>query len=753
MPFEENPTSAPVPSSSPDGYDFFNEQDTQGDDQFSDADKAAAILQEYWALEQEGEKLWATLKDKEQEFFEAFERRGLLVMARLVYGMYFGLSGSSGVSSEYQTQTIRFSGEDGELLEFSINEIRSFFDQIFNMTTRNRPAFQAQAVNTDYASLAQVESADSTVQYYYEQVFGERKEKEAVKLEGMYGKSYIHIEWDPDGGPEIEVDDTIPSPNGELPATKKVKAGEFIINKHYPWDVVCEPYRSEYVGHLWRMVIPPARSKFEMIARFPLYAEQIQKAQPEENPYFFKFPGSDPQARQPEDLCSLRIFYHVRNAACPEGRKCLFVNGVMVQDEPLPIDEIPVIPLMSCELHGTSFGISDLWNLIPLEQMQNQVMSDMATNIEAFGRPPLLLPEGTDIDLDALANGQKVLFLPPNVQTPEPIKFPQVPDISFKVVQLLREFKQSLSGLNAIARGDTNSNVTSGAHAALYSQIAVDAQSPRAVELDLLRERVANQLLMYLKKYAQHPQLVAITGVDERSYLQEMTKEDFSGVHRVVIKSCNPMLKTTAGKMQLAEVLRDWPGQPLKDPAQIVELVTSGQLKPSYNVERVMELSVRRENELLLKGPPVQELPGEVDPTTGMQGPPKKIVPAVPVYATDNAAKHLIGHLQVLYSPAAANNPAIRDAVLAHLLNHTDVARGGDPYLAQLLGNPPPYQAAPPGGPPDKGQPGSPDQGAGANGSGPTEGTQKASADVLAKDDSKGGLPSPAKPAEQPGPQ
>ena len=75
------------------------------------------------------------------------------------------------------------------------------------------------------------------------------------------------------------------------------------------------------------------------------------------------------------------------------------------------------------------------------------------------------------------------------------------------------------------------------------------------------------------------------------------------------------------------------------------------------------------------------------------------------------------------------------------------------PYLAQLLGNPPPYQAAAPGGPPDKGQPGSPDQGAGANGSGPTEGTQKATADVLAKDDSKGGMPSPAKPAEAPGPK
>lgn len=670
------------------------QEDTVNPGEYSDLEELQNIMSQYWAAEKDGQKLWNTLRDKEQAFYEAVERRGLLVMCRMVYGAYFGLSGSQGVSSRWQTQSIQFSGEDGELIEFSVNEIRSFYDQIINMTCKNRPSFQAQAINTDYESLAEVNSADSTVQYYYEQVYGERKEKEVVKSEILYGKAYTHIDWDPDGGPDIEIEEPVPSQFGDLPAVKqKVKAGEFLIDKHPFWEVVTEPYRSEYDSHLWRMVVPPKRSKWEMIARYPVFAKQIHESSPDDNAYEYRFPGADPMAKCPEDMVNIRIFYHAKSGAIPQGRKCLFVNGILVDDKPLPIDVIPIIPMMSCELHGTSFGISDLWNLMPCEQMQNQVLSDIATNIEAFGRPPIAMQEGTDVDLDALANGQKVLFVPAGAIVPQPVKFPQVPDVSFKIVEMLRQFKQSLSGLNAIARGDTTSNVTSGAHAALYSQIAVEAQAPRAMELDLMREKIGNVLLMFLKKYAKHPQIVAIAGADERAYLEEFTGEDLAGVHRVVVKTSNPQLRTAAGRLQLLEMLLDMPDSPVKDPNQVVEVLASGQFKPAINPTRTSELRARWENEQLLKGPAVTQIPGDPDPMTGMLGPPKMTVPAVPVLATDNVKTHIIQHLEVVNSPASQKNPAVLQAVLAHILEHVDVARNGDPYLAQIIGNMLPQEA------------------------------------------------------------
>lgn len=676
------------------------------EDSYSALEDVKQLLGEYWAATENGDDLWHTLMEKENAFFEAFERRGLLLMARLVFSHYFGLTGNTSQAARWQTQTIAFAGEDGELVEFCVNELRSFYDQIFNMMTKNRPAFQAQAINTDFDSLSTIEAADSMVQYYYEQVLGEKREKEAVKIEGMYGKSYLHVEWDEDGGPDVEMDIEVPGPNGlPLPAKQKVKAGQFIISALYPWNVICEPFRSEHDGHLWRSVVPPNRSKWEMMVRYPLFAKEIYDSSMPESDYKYRFPGSDPLAKEPEDMCAIRIFYHERCGVLPNGRKCVFVNGIMVDSDDLPVDEIPVIPFMSCELHGTSFGISDLWNLIPTEQMQNQVLSDMATNIEAFGRPPIAIQEGTDIDLDALANGQKVLFVPQGMEAPQPIKFPTVPDISFKVLELLRTYKQSLTGLNAIARGETSTNITSGTHAALYSQIAVEAQNPRQMELDLMREKTANLLLQHLKRYAKAPQMVRIIGVDERAYMKEFKKDAWEGVHSVVVKTANPMMRTLAGRLQIVEMLRDWPDQPLKDPKQIVELIVSGQIKPLYSSTRRQELRIKYENEKLANGPEIQETQ-EADPTTG-QLVTKRKVPTVPVFATDNARDHINGHLEELCSPAALENPKIMTAIYAHILDHLDVARNGDPFLAQILQNPTPQEAPM-------------QQQAGANGSGPT---------------------------------
>jgi len=672
-----------------------SESSSGAPEQIASEPEVLEILSKYWAAEKDGPTFWSTCQDKEREFFDAYARRGFFNITRLSFSMYFGTTNNQGTGGQWQTQSLSYGGSNQELLEFSVNEYRSFCDQIFNMACKNRPAFEAQAVNTDYKSLAQIEAADSLVTYFYEEVYGERQEREVVKIEGLYGKAFTHIEWDPDDGEIIAVPQKIPSPLGPVTTKPQMqRAGKLRIGRKFPWDVICEPYRSEHDEHLWRMVIEPKRAKVEMQARWPAFAKQIEDSTLCPSLYEYSIPGADPLAQEAEGLCAIRIFYHKRTMAMPTGRKVIFVNDVMVSDEDLPVDDIPVVPFFSCELHGTSFCVSDLWNLIPLDQMQNQVLSDMATNLESFGRPSLALVEGSDIDIDSLANGQKLVFVPPGKDfMPQPIKFPEFPSFSPKMLEILKQTRQSLSGLNAIARGDTSTNVTSGAHAALYSQIAVEAQSDRQLALDLHRERVGNLIVKFLKAFAKHPQMVAIAGIDQRSYLQYFTEKDWQGVQRVRIKTVNPIMKTQAGRIQLVELLKNFPGIPLKDPQQIVELITSGQFKPMISTTRTSELRIRYENEKLLEGPEVQQVP---DPVTGMV---KTTVPSVPVLATDNATSHLFGHLECLNSPAAMNDPKLSGAILAHIMEHVELARNGDSYLAQLLGNPMPMQPAAPGGP------------------------------------------------------
>jgi hypothetical protein len=716
-------------------------------------DEAADLLSKFWAAERDPKKLYSTVMSKEENYLQAAERRGLFDICRLMYGMYFGVgSGGGSGTTQWATQSIQFSGENGELVEFSANELRSFVDQVVNMMTKDRPAFQCEAQNTDYASLAQVESDDAMVTYFYEQEMGERREKELAKWEALYAKAFQHTDWDPDGGPKVKIPEDVPHPDGALQTEKEVPSGEFDVRALKWWEVISEVGRSEYDKHHWRTAVLHNKSKAEAMVRWPAFAKAISQVTSDDSEWRFKFPGADIEAPVNDDACTFRIFYHAKTAALPHGRRCIFVGDVWVNpdDDKLPTDEIPLKPLMSCELHGTSFGISDLWNLIPLEQMQNQVLSDMATNIEAFGRPPIMLPEGADIDLDALANGQRVIFVPPDMQQPAAMKFPDLPPMSFKMLDLLRSYKQSISQLNAISRGDTAQGVTSGAHAALYEQIAVEAQSPRQLELNLLREATGNIMLQYLKAFAKHPQLVAVVGIDERPYLRTFYPENFAGVARVRVKAANPMMSTISGRMQVVDMLRQFPGNPLSDPQQIIELVTTGKMKPMFNLTRTIDLHVRWENEQLLKGPAVTQMPPQTDPMSGMQVQAGYArVPTVPVVAFESISKHLVAHLEVVYSPEARENPAVMTAALAHLEEHFFYAKNADPFVSQILGNPMPQQLGQPpaageqvpGGQPAGGEP-TPKQSGDA---------VKAMADPNAADDSKSSMPQAAKPAQPAG--
>lgn len=712
----------------------------------STEDEAFELLSDFWAAETDPATLFSNLKDKEENYLQTLERMGFFDMCRAMFSVYFGLSnraGSNGVD-QWETQSIQFAGENGELIEFSVNEIRSFIDQLVDLIVKNRPAFQAEAQNTDFASMAQCEADDAMVTHYYEQEAGERSERELVKRNLLYGKVFRHIDWDPDGGPKVDDVEEVQGPEGPLKKPVKVPAGKFEVGTLYFWNVISEVQRSELDAHQWRLVVLHNKSKQEAMVRWPSYAKEISEVSDDDREWRQKFPGVDPQSPTNEDVCTYRIFYYARTAAMPEGRRCIFVGDVWVNpdDDQLPLEHIPVFPFMDCELHGTSFGVSNMWNLIPLQQMESQVLSDIATNTEAFGRPPLMLPEGSDIDLDALANGQRVIFVPEGVQQPTLLKTPEIPVINFRLLELLKAYKQSITALNAISRGDTAQGVTSGAHAALYESIAVEAQSAKVLELDLMREDSANSMLEILQKFAKHPQLVSIVGIDQRPYLKTFTPQNFAGIPRVRMKTANKATQTMSGRLQILDMLRQFPGAPLSDPQQIIEFISTGKMTPMFNTTRTIDLHVRWENEQLLQGPAVEQSPDGYS-----------FVSEVPALPLENVLKHAVNHMEVLYSPEARENPAVMQAVMAHLEQHFFFGKNADPWVAQVLGNPAPMQlgvmpgqvdpskTAPPGGKPEGGSP-TPKQVGDAG---------QAVADPDATDDSSGGqVPKPAKPAGRP---
>lgn len=663
-----------------------------------DLEAVGTILSKYWCAPHDDEgKFFEEVCKREDTYLNALLTYGMFDQYRLAYNTYWGFSGGASSSfSDFQTQSIRAVGPEGQL-EYCVNEYRSFADQIVNMTTKNRPAFQAQSTNDDSLSVSQVESADTLVKYYYEQIYGEPKEKGTVRTELNYGKAFTYIDWDPDGGAPVTIKEDVPDPEGVLPEEEKqiekeVKPGDFLFHRLFPWQVACDPFKSELTGHSWR-ILNFKKNKYDLIARYPLYAEAIDAVTGGDSSYEAYFPGFSVLSKDADEV-TVRVVLHAPCAVLPQGRRAIFAGEKLIDDGALPIDEIPLIPYITGELDGTCFGVSDLWNLIPCQQMNNAIMSNVANNIDLFGRPIISMYSAGEPNIDELANGSKLLMYDNPESKPEIMKPPDMSEEPLKVFQTNRGMMQALTGLNGISRGESDAAVKSGAHAALYHAMAAESQSPRQTELDLNRERIGNIVFKFLRKYAQHPQMVAIAGENERPYLAKMAKESMQSIQRVSIKTTSPMMRTTAGKLQLADIMRQWPGMPIKDPSEIWELVTTGQLKPLYNATRAETIRIKEENEKLLRGPKVVEVPGQIDPATGMPGAPTKTVPEVPVMITDDIKKHAPHHLETLYSNW--DNPKVRDAVTVHLLEHFSAAQKVSPLMAGVLGLVNPQQFLPP---------------------------------------------------------
>ena len=646
----------------------------------------------------QGEPYWCskTAKDVIQElqrhenvFFETIERRGFGPIWRSTYAQWHGLDPQNWVS--WDTQQVSFEGEDGELLRFRINEFRSYVKQIISMAVGSRPSFQTQAANTDYASLSQVEADDTIVNAIYEQKLGEQKERRTVTEGVLYGLSFSWVNWDPGAGRSVDVQLPLPPEmgGGPSPATRRAKSGDLFLKTLSPWDLIRESTIENVEDHLWSTAIDRP-SKWDLAAQYPRFAKEIKQLSTADHDMTEPLSVIGALSDQSTDRVKVRHWYHKKSEALPAGRYIIYAGSLPLYDGPMPYDELPFVEFCPSQYLGTAFGYADVWDLLPVNQLIDQLISDISTNLSTFGRQLITVGENTDVDIDALANGLRVLTLGQGDEPPQALQLAAIPAASQWFLGYLEARLQRLSGLNAVSRGDAATAVKSGQHAALLHSIAVEAQGAMQLAVDSLRERSANLALRMVGDFSEHPLAVAIAGVDERPYLLDVPTERIQGISRVKVRTANPMLRTQAGRLELAQMLLGMPGA-ITDPAQVLEIIVSGQIKPLYQAPRAQLLRIRWENEQLGKGTGLEERPDATLPPNPDGSPgTNTITPDVPVLSTDNPKQHIEEHLSVLATPLALRTPEIRQAVLAHVAWHIREWRDMDPALAMLLGFPPP---------------------------------------------------------------
>lgn len=604
----------------------------------------------------EGKETASVLLEKATDWRNTLTTNGYLEKLRTCWSAYHGAYFTDTTSGH----TITFAGEQGELAQLPVNHVRNLAQHMYVMTTSSRPSMEARAANGDYKTSAQVTLANGLLDYYMREKRLERYINKAVELAIVIGAGYVKVEWDATAGKVIDKDEE----TGE-----KIHEGDLKFTNVSPFDVVFDVNREDN-NHDW-LLIRTYRNKFDLAAKYPEFEDEILAL----------------DTKTSKDKYSLQVFrkvesddvevwtmYHKKTDAMPDGRELVFLSeNIIIHDQSLPYRRIPVFRMSPNEILGTAFGYSNLFDLLPLQEGINHLYSSIMSNNIAFATQNLFVRSGANIDITNLGGGLNIIQ---GTEKPEPLNLLGTSPETFSFLSILEGKMEQLSGINSVTRGtpDPAANLRSGNSLALVQSMAIQFQSGLQNQYVQLVEDLGVAVLETLQDYATAPRVASIVGVNNKQYLVEFKGSDIEQINRVIVDVGNPLARTTAGRVQMAEQLMQMKPEEFSI-QQYAQVINTGRLDGMMESPVDQSNLIQAENERLMKG---------------------ILVPALVI---DDHKEHILRHRTILNDIDIRLDEEKSAAIFAHIQEHIEFARSTDPAVLIMTNQqqlPPNPATAPP---------------------------------------------------------
>jgi hypothetical protein len=542
---------------------------------------------------------------------------------------------------------VEFSGEQGELVMLPVNHFANIAQHIYTMITANRPIMEARAVNTDYKSLAQTYVANGVLDYYMREKHLEACLKKAAEMAIVLGAGFVKLDWNATAGEAYDADPE----TGEM-----VYEGELEFTNLSPFDVVVDGTKETW-NNEW-ILTRSFQNRYNLIAKYPELREKLLGAKPKNQSAVYRlavFSNDD------TDDIPVYEFYHKRTEAMPDGRYMLFVDSdIVLLDTKMPYRVLPVFRITPREIMGTPYGYTPMYDIFPIQEGINSLYSTIMTNQNAFGVQNLFVPRGSDLSIESLDGAMNIVE---GNAKPEPLQLTATPPEVFNFLNMLIQSAETISGVNSVTRGNPEASLKSGTALALVQSMSLQYISGLQQSYVKLIEDVGTAIVQILKDFAMTPKVIALVGKNNRPLLKEFTGEQISAINRVVVDIGNPLSRTIAGRVQMAEQMLQM--NLIKSPEQYFQVINTGKIETMFEGEMNELLLIKSENEQILEG--------------------KEVI----VSPLDKHRLHINEHKAVLSDPDLRRDPELVKIVLDHIEDHLNALRETDPALLQLVGEQP----------------------------------------------------------------
>lgn len=611
--------------------------------------------EEYFAAK-EAEDTARIVLAKADKWFHSLDVNGYLDKLKEAWSAYHGAYYTD-IGSGHR---ITFSGEQGELTNLPVNHYRNICRHILTMVTANRPAMEARATNTDYKSLVQTKLANGLLDYYMREKRLEDYLYRAIEYAIVFGSGYIKMEWNATSGEVYDYNEETDSP---------IYEGDVKFSNLSPFDVVFDSTKEDSSQHDW-VLCRSFRNRFDLAAKYPEKAQDILRMETKDQMQRYDFNGA---FHDETDDIAVYEFYHKRTESMPEGRYVLFVDSnVVLNDANMPYRELPVYRVSPADILGTPYGYSDTFDILPIQDALNSLYSAVLSNQNAFAVQNVLSPRGADVDIEQISSSLNFIeYNPVGGEKPEALNLLKTAPETYEFIEILERTAETISGVNSVSRGNPESSLQSGNALALVQSMALQFVSGLQQSYVKMIEDVGTGLVNMLKDFAAVPRVAQIVGESNRTYMKEFSGDDLSNVNRVIVDVGNPLAKTTAGRVQMAEQMLQM--GLIRTPEQYITVMNTGKLEAMTDGVDKQLLLTKAENEKMLEG---------------------ETVVAV---ATEKHSIHIKEHSDVLADPDLKNDPELVKRIQAHIQEHIYLLQTTNPDLLALIGEQP---LSPPGGTP-----------------------------------------------------
>lgn len=554
---------------------------------------------------------------------------------------------------------IRFGGDRGQYKLIESNIYRSIVTGLVSVIANQRPAFQPEAINSDYKSLSQDLIFDAVSNYYLKVKRMEDSYKTGLTYGLITGEGWLYEKWNADIGEIAEV--TTDAEGKDVP----VKEGDVQFAILGPMDVIRDYTRMD-IDNDW-YIVREYLNKWDLIAQRPDLRDDLKGYSLDTTLQRFRFGHIVDAQTSNADLIPVYTLIHRKTQSCPKGRLTQYVdNKTWILDTALPYDEIPLYPCMPDVMPFNNFGCTVMTSLVKLQYAYDKTLSLIVTNQQAFALQNIVVDESTQTKPEQVIEGLNFIRTNMKQGVPVGLELCKTPAEVFNYLTVLEQQMEKLSGLPSILRGQPPTGVESGTAMAFLQAQALVFNSPVQQSYISFLERSATGLFNILKSFANTKRMVAIAGQSKKPYMGEFSGQDLSNIARVIVAAGNPATRSEAGKLQIAQ---DLMAKGMVTNQEYFQVLMTGQLDPMIEGPEAENMLIVEENERLRRGENVVVSP------------------------FDNAVLHIKQHATILMDPTLRNtqdNPVVA-GTLTHIMNHAkviipDVTGLNDPRLLGVLG-------------------------------------------------------------------